>query len=124
MPELPEVEITARRLDGALRGAEIESALAPGINALRSFDPPLTERGSRQAERVAVALSGEVFDEIVISPLHRPRLTAAPLLAERGADEVIEPWLEEIREPNWHGTPAELARKAYEVNKGHQRRYL
>jgi formamidopyrimidine-DNA glycosylase len=47
MPELPEVEITARRLDGALRGAEIESALAPGINALRSFDPPLTELAGR-----------------------------------------------------------------------------
>ena len=41
MPELPEVEITARRLDAALRGAEIESALAPGINALKTFDPPL-----------------------------------------------------------------------------------
>ncbi len=47
MPELPEVEITARRLDGALRGAAIESALAPGINALRSFDPPLTELAGR-----------------------------------------------------------------------------
>jgi formamidopyrimidine-DNA glycosylase len=41
MPELPEVEITARRLDEALRGVVIESALAPGINALRTFDPPL-----------------------------------------------------------------------------------
>jgi formamidopyrimidine-DNA glycosylase len=41
VPELPEVEITARRLDHALRGAVIESALAPGINALRTFDPPL-----------------------------------------------------------------------------------
>ena len=41
MPELPEVEITARRLDGALRGAVVESALAPGINALKTFDPPL-----------------------------------------------------------------------------------
>jgi len=41
MPELPEVEITARRLDAALRGAEIESSLAPGINALKTFDPPL-----------------------------------------------------------------------------------
>ena len=41
MPELPEVEITARRLDAALRGATIESALAPGINALKTFDPPL-----------------------------------------------------------------------------------
>ncbi|MGA2163268.1 MAG: DNA-formamidopyrimidine glycosylase family protein [Solirubrobacteraceae bacterium] len=47
MPELPEVEITARRLDGALRGASIESALAPGINALRSLDPPLTELAGR-----------------------------------------------------------------------------
>jgi formamidopyrimidine-DNA glycosylase len=43
MPELPEVEITARRLDAALNGAEVESALAPGVNALRSFDPPLAE---------------------------------------------------------------------------------
>jgi formamidopyrimidine-DNA glycosylase len=42
MPELPEVEITARLLDGALRGAKIESALAPGINALKSVQPPLS----------------------------------------------------------------------------------
>jgi probable phosphoglycerate mutase len=31
----------------------------------------------------------------------------------QGRDEVVEPFLEEIREPNWHGTPAELARTAY-----------
>jgi formamidopyrimidine-DNA glycosylase len=42
MPELPEVEITARLLGRALAGAEIESALAPGINALKTFDPPLS----------------------------------------------------------------------------------
>jgi formamidopyrimidine-DNA glycosylase len=42
VPELPEVEITARLLDRALAGAEIESALAPGINALKTFDPPLS----------------------------------------------------------------------------------
>jgi formamidopyrimidine-DNA glycosylase len=41
VPELPEVEITARRLDAAVRGVEIESTLAPGINALKTFDPPL-----------------------------------------------------------------------------------
>jgi formamidopyrimidine-DNA glycosylase len=41
MPELPEVEITARLLDDALRGAVVESSLAPGVNALKSFDPPL-----------------------------------------------------------------------------------
>jgi formamidopyrimidine-DNA glycosylase len=41
MPELPEVEITARLIGGATEGATIESVLTPGINALRSFDPPL-----------------------------------------------------------------------------------
>jgi len=41
VPELPEVEITARRLDAAVRGATIESTLAPGLNALKTFDPPL-----------------------------------------------------------------------------------
>jgi formamidopyrimidine-DNA glycosylase len=42
VPELPEVEITARRLGAALAGAEIESALAPGVNALKTYDPPLS----------------------------------------------------------------------------------
>jgi len=41
MPELPEVEITARRLGAALDGAAVESALAPGMVALKSVDPPL-----------------------------------------------------------------------------------
>jgi formamidopyrimidine-DNA glycosylase len=41
MPELPEVEIVARRLDSAVGGAEVESALAPGMNVMRTFDPPL-----------------------------------------------------------------------------------
>jgi formamidopyrimidine-DNA glycosylase len=42
MPELPEVEITARLIDGAVRGARVGSALTPGINALKSYDPPLS----------------------------------------------------------------------------------
>jgi len=41
MPELPEVEITARRLDRALAGANVESALAPGMVTMKTFDPPL-----------------------------------------------------------------------------------
>jgi formamidopyrimidine-DNA glycosylase len=49
MPELPEVEITARLLDSALAGVRIESALAPGINALKTFDPPL---GALAGERI------------------------------------------------------------------------
>ncbi len=50
MPELPEVEITARLLDAELRGARIEYARAPGINALRTFDPPLS---ALEGERIA-----------------------------------------------------------------------
>jgi formamidopyrimidine-DNA glycosylase len=42
VPELPEMEIVARRLDAALPGETIESALTPGINALKTFDPPFS----------------------------------------------------------------------------------
>src|SRR3954471_15851222 len=52
MPELPEVEITARRLGEALAGHTIESTLAPGINALKTFDPPLHALDGRQIEGV------------------------------------------------------------------------
>lgn len=41
MPELPEVEITARLIGEAVAGARVESTLAPGVNALKTFDPPL-----------------------------------------------------------------------------------
>lgn len=52
MPELPEVEITARLLDRAVAGAEVESALAPGVNVLKSFAPPLSQLSGRRIERV------------------------------------------------------------------------
>jgi len=48
VPELPEVEITVRRLSAALTGAEVESALAPGMVALKSIDPPLEALAGRQ----------------------------------------------------------------------------
>src|ERR1700727_2272588 len=52
MPELPEVEITARLIGAAIAGAEIESALTPGINALRSFDPPLSAIEGRSLTQI------------------------------------------------------------------------
>ena len=48
MPELPEVEITARRLATALEGAEVDSALAPGMVALKSIKPPLDALAGRE----------------------------------------------------------------------------
>jgi formamidopyrimidine-DNA glycosylase len=52
MPELPEVEITARRLNAALEGAEVESALAPGMNVMKTFDPPLDALAGREVTAV------------------------------------------------------------------------
>ena len=52
MPELPEVEITARRLNSALAGATIESALAPGMVTMKTFDPPLSALAGRTIGRV------------------------------------------------------------------------
>ncbi len=67
MPELPEVEITARLIGAAVAGATVESALAPGINALKTFDPPLAAVEGRQFATVArrgklfiVSLDGEL----------------------------------------------------------------
>jgi formamidopyrimidine-DNA glycosylase len=52
VPELPEMEITARRLAAALPGERIESVLTPGINVLKTFDPPLS------------ALDGATFSDV------------------------------------------------------------
>jgi formamidopyrimidine-DNA glycosylase len=67
MPELPEVEITARLLHRALSGATIDSALAPGVKAMRTFDPPLStlegrtvEGVRRRGKHLIVDVSGEL----------------------------------------------------------------
>ncbi len=66
MPELPEVEITARRLDRALAGARVESALAPGMVTMKTFDPPLdalageTVGGVRRVGKMLVMEAGEL----------------------------------------------------------------
>jgi formamidopyrimidine-DNA glycosylase len=66
MPELPEVEITARRLSRGAAGAEIESALAPGMVTMKTFDPPLdalagrTVEGVRRAGKMLVVDAGEL----------------------------------------------------------------
>ena len=41
------MEITARRIGDAVRGATVESAAAPGMNVLKTYDPPLGELAGR-----------------------------------------------------------------------------
>ena len=59
--------MTARLLDRALAGAQIQTALAPGINALKTVDPPLSELAGRRitgvrrrGKHLIVAVSGEL----------------------------------------------------------------
>ncbi len=52
MPELPEVEITARRLTRALGGQLVKSTLAPGMVTMRTFAPPLEALAGVELERV------------------------------------------------------------------------
>lgn len=80
-------------------------------------NPPLTSRGFEQAEHVAAALKEEHFDEIFVSPLLRTQQTASPLLSTLKRDLVIATWLEEIRNPIWHGTPEEKANEAWKAEK-------
>jgi probable phosphoglycerate mutase len=82
-------------------------------DGLNVVDPPLTELGRRQAAALAAAMTGEALDEVLVSPLLRARETAAPVLEALGRSEDIDMWLEEIRDPKWHGTPAERAAEAY-----------
>ena len=82
-------------------------------DGLNVENPPLTELGRRQAVNVAEALSNEHFDEVLVSPLIRARQTASPLLAAQNRPEEIAPWLQEIGDPAWHGTPAAHAQEQY-----------
>ncbi len=86
-------------------------------DGLNVVDPPLTDRGHQQAgwmaERLATLQADEPLAEVLVSPLVRARQTAAPLYELLGSEERIDPWLEEIRDPGWHGTPAEKAEQAY-----------
>jgi probable phosphoglycerate mutase len=82
-------------------------------DGLNVDNPPLTGRGHRQALWLAAQLSGEHFDEVLVSPLLRARQTAAPVLRALDRSEVVDHWLEEIRNPVWHGTPREKADAAF-----------
>ena len=80
-------------------------------------NPPLTDLGFRQADAVAKEIANEHFDEVLVSPLLRTRQTAEPILDVLGRPLIIEPWLEEIRNPIWHGTPQEKAEAAWSAEK-------
>ncbi len=75
-------------------------------------DPELTEFGHRQAARTAAALSHQNFDHFYVSPRVRARQTAKPVAQALGQEPKVLSWLEEIRLPDYEGSPAEEVHKA------------
>ncbi len=95
MPELPEVEITVRRLDAVLRGASVESAMAPGMNVMKTFDPPLdalagrTVTGVRRIGKMPVVEFGELALLIHLMSAGRLRLFEKRASAKDRASRVL-----------------------------------
>jgi formamidopyrimidine-DNA glycosylase len=81
------MEIVARRLDAALPGERIESAMAPGINALKTFDPPLS--ALEGATISGARRRGKLLMLDVDSPSHGP-LTLLLHLMSAGRAQVFD----------------------------------
>ena len=86
-------------------------------DGLNVVNPPLTELGRQQAEVLAESLRDEKFDEVFVSPLRRAQETAEPILKVWKRELVVADWLEEIRDPMWHGSPEERAQEAWKAEK-------
>jgi probable phosphoglycerate mutase len=67
------------------------------------LDPPLTERGLREADRVATALAPLGLSAIYCSTKLRARLTAAPIAKASGLEPIYDEGLREIAYGTWEG---------------------
>jgi formamidopyrimidine-DNA glycosylase len=95
MPELPEVEITARRLNTALSGASVDSAVAPGMNVMKTFEPPLdslagrTVTGVRRVGKMPVVELGDLALLIHLMSAGRLRVFEKRASAKDRASRVL-----------------------------------
>jgi formamidopyrimidine-DNA glycosylase len=96
VPELPEVEITTRRLSAALDGAEVESARAPGVVAVKTIEPPLESLAGRAVTGVrrigkmpVVAFSGGLALLVHLMSAGRLQLFEKPASARDRASRVL-----------------------------------
>ncbi|MCU0310385.1 MAG: histidine phosphatase family protein [Acidimicrobiales bacterium] len=66
-------------------------------------DPPLSELGAWQAERVADRLAGETLHALYVTTLRRTVETAAPLAGRTRLTPRVEPDLREVHLGEWEG---------------------
>src|SRR3954451_11769724 len=79
MPELPEVEIWARRLGATLAGTKVEWAPAPGVVTMKKFDPPVSSLAghtitgfARHAKMLEVQFSDDL--SLLVHLMHGGRM--------------------------------------------------
>jgi probable phosphoglycerate mutase len=86
------------------------------------LDPPLTDRGRAEADRLAKAMEPLGLNALYCSPKQRARETADPILRACGLQPVIEDGLREIAYGAWEGRKeTEIARTEAEAFAAWQR---
>jgi broad specificity phosphatase PhoE len=76
-------------------------------------DPPLTDVGRLQAERLGRRFRGQAVDTLLVSTLRRAGQTAEPIAEALGVEAEPCPWLAEIGSPKWEGTPVEYVQQVF-----------
>jgi len=69
------------------------------------IDPPLTELGVQQAERLGEALAASGAVRVIASPLARTRETASAIAAHLGLEVELDDRALEMDYGSWDGTP-------------------
>lgn len=90
------------------RHGESEGNFAGSLQGSR-FDTPLSARGRRQAEALAIRLADEGVDAVWASPMVRAKETAAIVAAPHGLSVSIDVDLVEFDWGAWSGRPFDAA---------------
>ena len=83
-------------------------SVAPGTSGLDEYTRPLTEKGFRDAERLAESLTSRRIDAAYSSPYLRARQTIEPIAKVRGLvietiNDLRERMLSPVDLPDWRG---------------------
>ncbi len=98
------IESAANMLLRLARHGESEGNFAGSLQGSR-FDTPLSARGRRQAEALAIRLADEGIDGVFTSPMVRAKETAGIVAAPHGLGVTVDADLVEFDWGAWSGRP-------------------